>query len=56
MKGKYLSLYEKHHINKEDERLGLFQRLKDNYTLKKVLYPGSYAHITPIFVFPIVIS
>ena len=49
-----ISLYEKNHIIKNDERLGLFQRLNDEYSIKKVLYPGSYAHITPIFVFPIV--
>lgn len=54
MKGKYISLYEKHHINKDYEYLGLFQQLNEKYSIKKVLYPGSYVHITPIFVFPIV--
>ena len=51
MKGKYIALYEKNHSNKDDERLGLFQRLNDEYSIEKVLYPGSYAHITPSFVF-----
>ncbi len=55
MNNKYISLYKKNHLNKEDERLGLFQRLNDEYSIKKALYPGSYAHITPIFVFPEVI-
>jgi hypothetical protein len=55
MKGKYFSLYEKNHLTKNDERLGLFQTLNSNYLIKKVLYPGSYAHITPIFVFPEVV-
>ncbi len=55
MKDKFISLYEKNHSKKDDERLGLFQRLNDEYSIKKALYPGSYAHITPIFVFPAVI-
>jgi hypothetical protein len=50
-----ISLYEKNHIKKDDERLGLFQLLNETYSIKRVLYPGSYAHITPIFVFPVVI-
>lgn len=55
MKGTAFSLYEKHHIIKNYERLGLFQRLNEKYKIKSVLYPGSYAHITPVFVFPKVI-
>lgn len=55
MKGTNISLYEKNHLIKDDERLGLFLRLNDAYSIKKVLYPGSYAHITPAFVFPVVI-
>jgi hypothetical protein len=55
MKGTYISLYEKNHLIKDDERMGLFQQLSENYSIEKVLYPGSYAHITPAFVFPLVI-
>ena len=55
MKGNPIYLYEKHHVNKDDERLGLFQRINKEYAIKKVLYPGSYAHITPTFVFPVVV-
>lgn len=55
MTGKYISIYEKNHTNKEDERLGLFEQLNDNYSIKKVLYPGAYAHLTPAFVFPVLI-
>ena len=55
MKGKYIAIYEKNHTNKEDERLGLFQQLNANFTIEKVLYPGAYAHITPAFVFPVVV-
>ncbi len=50
-----LHLYEKHHVRKDYEILGLFQRLNQEYSIKKVLYPGSYAHITPAFVFDQVI-
>ncbi len=35
-----------------DERLGLFLRLSEKYTIKKVLYPGSFVHLTPALVFP----
>ena len=55
MTSKYISLYEKYHILKDDERLGLFLILNDKYFIKKVLYPGCYAHITPAFAFPVVI-
>ncbi|MBD3195473.1 MAG: hypothetical protein GF317_10485 [Candidatus Lokiarchaeota archaeon] len=55
MKSNYLSLYEKNHVNKHDERLELFQVLSEEYSIKKVLYPGSYVHITPSFVFQEVI-
>ena len=55
MKKNFLSLYEKNHIIKNDERFGLINEINKKYNIKKVLYPGSYAHITPIFVFPLVI-
>lgn len=55
MKENEIYLYEKEHIRKGDERLGLFQRLNEEYSIVRVLYPGSYAHITPAFVFPVVI-
>lgn len=50
-----ISLYQENHLNKDDERLGLFQRLNEEYSIENVLYPGSYAHLTPIFVFPVVV-
>lgn len=53
--GKYFDIYKKHHIDKDYEQLGLFQRLNTEYSIIKALYPGSYAHITPIFVFPEVV-
>jgi hypothetical protein len=55
MKSTHISLYEREHVNKEDERLGLFQELNKEYSIEKALYPGCYAHITPAFVFPVVV-
>lgn len=52
---KNILLYKKNHINKDDERLGLFQQLNDNYTIEKVLYSGNYAHITPTFTFLVIV-
>lgn len=38
-------------MNKDDERTGLFKQLAKNFEIKKVFYPGSYAHLSPAFVF-----
>jgi len=40
---------------KNDERLRLFQSLNEEYSINRAFYPGSYAHITPIFLFPTVV-
>lgn len=53
--GKFVQIYEKNHVIKNDERVELFHQLKKHYNPKKVLYPGSYAHIAPSFVFPDVV-
>lgn len=50
-----LSLYKKYHIDREDERLGLFTVLADKFKIKSALYPGSFVHITPSFVIPKVV-
>ena len=50
-----LSLYKKNHENKDDERIGLFEKIQENHDIEKVVYPGSYAHITPAFIFKHVI-
>ena len=46
-------LYKKHFIDKHDERLGLFTLMSNHYPIQSVLYPGSFVHVTPAFVFPI---
>jgi hypothetical protein len=49
------SLYKQNYVDKDFERLGLFVLLKDRYGIESALYPGSYIHITPSFVFPITV-
>jgi len=49
------ALYKKYYIDRQFERLNLFQILDQNFSIKKALYPGSYVHITPSFVFPFVV-
>lgn len=49
--GKYYDIYDKNHASKGYEHIDLFRRLKEEYNIKKVLYPGSYAHISPSFIF-----
>lgn len=49
------SLYKKYHIDKEDERLGIFTILAEKFKIKNALYPGSFVHITPSFIIPKVV-
>lgn len=55
MKKNPISLYEKHHVNKQFERVDLFRVLRDQYEIRNALYPGSHVHITPSFIFPEVV-
>jgi hypothetical protein len=48
-------LYRQHHIDKGDERLGLFRGLVERYGVESALYPGSFVHVTPSFVVPTVV-
>ena len=45
-------LYEKQHVDNNDERLGQFLLLAEKYNIQSALYPGCFFHITPSFVFP----
>jgi len=47
---KSAAIYRKYHGDKADERLGLFEGLVERYGVDRVLYPGSFVHITPSFV------
>ncbi|MDX1379377.1 MAG: hypothetical protein R3307_11045, partial [Anaerolineales bacterium] len=48
-------LYRKHFVDKSFERLDLFRRLAEKFDVQRVLYAGSFVHITPSFVFPDVV-
>lgn len=52
MKKSIPNLYYNHFIKNDDERLELFQVIRTKFNIKKGLYPGSYVHITPSFIFP----
>ncbi len=49
------SLYKKYYIDREYEQVDLFRLLKDGFGIKRVVYPGSYIHISPSFIFPDVV-
>lgn len=55
MTGKAPELYRKYLLDRNFERLDLFQRIDEKYDIQRVLYPGSYVHITPSFFFPDVV-
>ena len=48
-----LELYKEHFVDKEFERLELFQLLREKYGAESAIYPGSFVHLTPSFVFPV---
>lgn len=48
-------LYSKYFINRQFERFDLFQTIAEIYPIKRVLYAGSFIHITSSFVFPDVV-
>ena len=50
-KGEAISLYKKHHVYKNDERLDQFLILAKKFDIKSVLYPGSFVHITHLLSF-----
>ena len=51
----FLQLYTKYYIEREYEQTDLFRMLRQTYTISRVIYPGSYLHIAPSFVFPDVV-
>ena len=48
-------MYENFFLERDFERLDLFQLLAEKYGIESALYPGSYVHITPSFVFPVTV-
>jgi hypothetical protein len=45
-------LYEKYHLARDNERLGLFEAVRDEFGCSRGLYPGCFVHVTPSFVIP----
>jgi hypothetical protein len=53
MKNDPLDLYNQYFVERDFERWGLFELIRAKYGTKSALYPGSFVHITPSFIFPI---
>lgn len=47
-----LSRYNECYADPSAERLGLFTLMAERFACKSALYPGSFDHVTPAFVFP----
>ena len=47
-----LALYRKYYVDRDFERLDLFQLLSEKYKIQSALYPGSFVHFTPSLVYP----
>ena len=47
-----LALYNHYYVDRDFERLDLFQLLATRYDIQSALYPGSFVHITPSLVYP----
>lgn len=46
-----IQAYQHFYIDRNYEQVDLFRLLKKTYGLHKVIYPGSYIHISPSFIF-----
>ena len=47
--------YKKYYIDRDYEQIDLFRVIKRTYEIKRAIYPGSYVHISPSFIFPDVV-
>lgn len=50
-----IQAYKQYYMDRDYEQVDLFRLLKKTYGLMKVIYPGSYIHISPSFIFPDVV-
>lgn len=50
-----LDLYQRYFQERQFERLDLFEIIADRFNVQRALYPGSFVHITPSFIFPDVV-
>lgn len=46
-----IQAYKHYYIDRDYEQVDLFRILKNEYGINKVIYPGSYIHISPSFIF-----
>lgn len=45
------NLYNKYHVERQDERRNLFEIIKKEFNPRSGLYPGCFVHVTPSFYF-----
>ena len=48
-----LAHYREHYADASAERLGLFTLMAERFACRSALYPGSFDHVTPAFVYPL---
>jgi hypothetical protein len=53
MKNDLITLYNEYFVARDFERLDLFELLAEHYDVQSALYPGSFVHVTPSFVYPV---
>lgn len=46
-----IHVYKNYYIDRDNEQVDLFRLLKDTYKITRVIYPGSFIHISPSFIF-----
>jgi hypothetical protein len=50
-----LQTYKEYYIDRDYEQIDLFRLIKRTYKVTKAIYPGSFIHISPSFIFPDVV-
>ncbi|MEN7547131.1 hypothetical protein AAG747_04385 [Rapidithrix thailandica] len=50
-----IDLYNRYYTERNFDRAEVFLALREKYQIQDVLYPGSFVHITPAFIFPHVV-
>ena len=53
MNDQILSLYKEFFVDRDFERLDLFQLLAERFGIRSAVYPGSFVHVTPSFIYPL---
>ena len=43
--------YKKYYVDREYEQVDLFRLLKEKWEINRAVYPGSFVHISPSFIF-----